>query len=294
MRRVSQIDGDRIGLAWRDELAPQIHLHLNEFDHIEVLADREFGGSRRRIGALRELARQVPVSLHGVGMGLASSGAVAEKSLESMARLVGQIEPDHWSEHLAFVRAGGFEIGHLAAAPYAPATLLGTLRNLERARRVVGILPHLENVATLIFPPGSSWSEADFACKVARGSGAPLLLDLHNLYANAWNFGRDPFAMLVAMPIEHIRSVHLSGGRIVKEPGGPSRLIDDHLHDPPGIVYDLLEALAQRVPHRLTVIVERDGDYPNFGLLLEQVARARAALGAGRRRQQALHSLEAA
>jgi uncharacterized protein (UPF0276 family) len=294
MRRVSDVIRDRVGLAWRDELAPQIHRHLDVFDHIEVLADREFGGSRRRIDALRELARQVPVSLHGVGLGLASSGAIAEKPLARMARLVERIEPDHWSEHLAFVRAGGFEIGHLAAAPYAPATLMGTLRNLERARCVVGMLPHLENVATLIIPPGSNWSEADFICRVVRASGAPLLLDLHNLYANAWNFGCDPLAVLLAMPVEHIRSVHLSGGRIITEPGGPSRLIDDHIHDPPGVVYELLETLAQRAAHGLTVILERDGHYPNFGLLLDQVARARSALAAGRRRRLRCDSLEAA
>jgi uncharacterized protein (UPF0276 family) len=294
MRRMSQSDGDRVGLAWRDELAPQIHLHLDEVDHIEILADREFGASRNRIDALRELARQVPVSLHGVGLGLGSSGAVAEKSLARMAKLVERVEPDHWSEHLAFVRAGGFEIGHLAAAPYAPATLLGTLRNLERARRVVGMLPHLENVATLIFPPGSCWSEADFTCRVVGGSGAPMLLDLHNLYANAWNFGCDPFAMLQAMPVEHIRSVHLSGGRIATQPGSPMRLIDDHIHDPPDVVYALLEALAQRVPHGLTVILERDGHYPQFGLLLDQLNRARAALAAGRRRQQRCNALDAA
>jgi uncharacterized protein (UPF0276 family) len=293
MRRVSDVIRDRVGLAWRDELAPEIHHHLDVFDHIEILADREFRGSRRRIDALRELARQVSVSLHGVGLGLASSGAVAEEPLARMARLVERIEPDHWSEHLAFVRAGGLEIGHLAAAPYAPATLMGTLRNLERARCVVGVLPHLENVATLIIPPGSNWSEADFICRVVRGSGAPLLLDLHNLYANAWNFGCDPLAMLLAMPIEHIHGVHLSGGRIVNEPGGATRLIDDHLHDPPGAVYELLEALAQRVPHSLTVIIERDGHYPSFGLLLDQVARARSALSAGRRRRLRCDSLEA-
>jgi uncharacterized protein (UPF0276 family) len=274
---------DRVGLAWRDELAPQIHLHLDAIDHLEVLADREFGAPRRRIDALRELARQVPVSLHGVSMGLASSGAVEESSLLRMAKLVARVEPDHWSEHLAFVRAGGFEIGHLAAAPYAPATLEGTLRNLERARRVVGCLPHVENVAALLLPPGSHWSEEGFICRCVRGSRAPLLLDLHNLYANAWNFGRDPFAMLLAMPLENVRSVHLSGGRVVREPGAPARLIDDHLHDPPPVVYDLLEALAQRAPHGLTVIVERDGHYPEFARLLHHLAAARTALAAGRR-----------
>src|SRR3984957_144234 len=169
---------DRVGLAWRDELAAQIMLHLDSIDHLEIVAEREWSASRRRLDALHDLARQVPLSLHGVSLGLVSSGSVSEARLERIARLVERVEPDHWSEHLAFVRAGGFEIGHLAAAPYRRETLEGTLRNVERARRAVGSLPHLENIATSIRPPGSVWSEEHFIGQVLQGTRAPLLLDL--------------------------------------------------------------------------------------------------------------------
>ena len=89
-RRVRQLNGlyrDRVGLAWRDELAPDLHVHLHELDCIEILAEREFNASRRRIDALRELALRIPVSLHGVALGLASSEAVAEKCLASVTEL---------------------------------------------------------------------------------------------------------------------------------------------------------------------------------------------------------------
>jgi uncharacterized protein (UPF0276 family) len=233
MRRMSETPRDRVGLAWRDELAVDIHIHLQDVDCLEILADREFRASRQRIAALRELARQVPLSLHSVALGLASSEPVDEERLARIAELASRIEPDHWSEHLAFVRAGGFEIGHLAAAPYRPETLEGALRNVERARRAVGCLPHLENIATSIRPPGSVWSEEQFVGQVLHGTRAPLLLDLHNLYANAWNFGR------------------------------------------------------------LTVILERDGRFPDFGAVLRQLARARAALARGRERQSLSRSAAA-
>jgi uncharacterized protein len=277
---------DRVGLAWRDELAAQIVLHLDSIEHLEIIAEREWSASRRRLDALRDLARQVPVSLHGVSLGLASSGNVSEQRLGRLARLVERVEPDHWSEHLAFVRAGEFEIGHLAAAPYAPQTLAGALRNLERAREIVGSLPQLENVATLLTPPGSCWTEAEFVGKVVCGAGAAMLLDLHNLYANACNFGLDPLAILDSMPLERVASVHLSGGHWEKGSDGRSRLIDDHIHDPPSAVFELLEALAFKAPQPLTVIIERDGHYPDFSALLEQIARARAALALGRERRR--------
>ena len=277
---------DRVGLAWRDELAAQIVLHLDSIDHLEIIADREWSASRRRLDALHDLAQQVPVSLHGVSLGLVSAGRVSDERLERIARLVERVEPDHWSEHLAFVRAGGLEIGHLAAAPYAPPTLAGALRNLERAREIVGSLPQLENIATLLIPPGSCWTEAEFVGKVVCGAGAAMLLDLHNLYANACNFGLDRIAIIDSMPLERVASVHLSGGHWEIGSDGRSRLIDDHIHDPPAAVFELLEELAFKAPQPLTVIIERDGLYPDFTALLEQMARARAALALGRERRE--------
>ena len=85
-------DSDRVGLAWRDELAAQIMLHLDSIDHLEIIAEREWSGSRRRLDALRDLARQVPVSLHGVSLGLVSSGDVSEERLGRLARLVERVE----------------------------------------------------------------------------------------------------------------------------------------------------------------------------------------------------------
>src|SRR5262245_3063190 len=63
----------RVGIGWRPELAAGIFAHLDEIDVVEVIADNYFKASRRELDALRGLAEQVPVYLHGVGLGLASS-----------------------------------------------------------------------------------------------------------------------------------------------------------------------------------------------------------------------------
>jgi uncharacterized protein (UPF0276 family) len=108
------------------------------------------------------------------------------------------------------------------------------------------------------------------------------LLDLHNLYANAVNFGRDPHELLGAMPLDRVSMVHLSGGRWLRPAGSRPRLLDDHLHDVPDPVFDLLESLAGRVASPLTVILERDGNYPAFDEIVAQMDRARDALARGR------------
>jgi uncharacterized protein len=286
---------DRVGLAWRDALAGGILAHLDKIDVVEVIADDYFRTSNRRIRALNTLARQVPLYLHGVAMGLASSIRVEQKRLDAMARLVNAVEPEGWSEHLAFVRADGIEIGHLAAPPRTDEVIAGTLANIAAARKTIGTLPQLENIATLVSPPASTMDEAEWTTQIIRSSGAPLMLDLHNLYANAVNFGESPEALLASMPLDRVQCVHLSGGVWIDELGtGKKRLLDDHIHDVPNEVFALLTELARRVPQPLTIIVERDGAYPQFDHLLCQLTRAREELARGRTRMHLADPLQTA
>jgi uncharacterized protein len=151
-----------------------------------------------------------------------------------MSRLVERVRPERWSEHLAFVRAGGHEIGHLAAPPRTQASIDGAVRNVTLARRVVGTAPMLENVATLIDPPGSDRDEPAWITEIVETADVELLLDLHNLHANAVNFGFDARAALGRLPLHRVAAVHLAGGRWI------GRLLDDHCHDVPDAVFTLL------------------------------------------------------
>jgi len=269
----------RVGIGWRPELAAGIFANLDRIDVVEVIADDYFRASKRELDALRALSDQVPLHLHGVAMGLASAFAADIPRLESMARLIERVRPACWSEHLAFVRADGVEIGHLAMPPRTQRTVEQTIRNIERACQVTGVMPALENIATLFDPPTSTLSEGEWTRQIVRGSGSTQLLDLHNLYANAVNAGRDPFADLRAFPLERVRSVHLSGGMWISHANGTRRLLDDHVHSPPGEVFELLRVLALQAEAPLDVVLERDGRYPSFEVMLAELEEARAALG---------------
>src|ERR671923_1166100 len=274
---------DRFGLGWRPELAAGILSNLDRIDIVEAIADDYFDAPKAKRRALKTLAIQVPVALHGVTLGLASSAAVETRRLVQMVRLVDEIQPEFWSEHLAFVRGDGIEIGHLAAPPRTEVTIDDAARNLTTAKRMVGALPLVENIATLIDPPGSSLSEADWTSAILAAANCALLLDLHNLYANSVNFGFDPYDFIARIPEEKICAIHLAGGRWIKaKTTDQRRLLDDHLHDVPEPVYDLLEYVGAKTSHPLTVMLERDGRYPPIEILLNQLDRARDALRRGR------------
>jgi uncharacterized protein len=287
---------DQVGIGWRAPLAASIFTHLDSIDVVEIIADEYFSASARQLRSMRSLARQVPLAVHGVALGLASVVPMHGQRLDKLAKVVNDIEPALWSEHLAFVRGGEYEIGHLAAPPRNAMTVEGALHNIRKAQAVVGSPPVLENIATLIDPPDSVLSEPEWVTAILQASASPLLLDLHNLYANAVNFGQDPLEFLRRFPLDRTRVVHLSGGHWIDLPPNEfglesRRLLDDHVHDVPDVVYALLAELARQCPQPLTVILERDGNYPEFPELFRQLGRAREALAEGRRRSRVSHEL---
>lgn len=286
-------EADKFGLGFRPELAGGILSHQDQIDVLEVIADDLFKLRNSELDAFRLLANSFDLAIHGVSLGMASSHNVDSKRLDSMARLVQELGPACWSEHLAFVRAGGHEIGHLAAPPRTDAVIQGTIENLSNARRRVGSRPLLENIATLIDPPMSHYTETEWIGAILRESDCDLLLDLHNLYANAVNFGMNPFDMLEQLPASRIKMVHLSGGIWIEHSTTEKRLLDDHLHDPPEIVYDLLVEVARRAPACLSVVIERDGAYPEMDVLLEQLRLARTAVARGRSRMTTRQEMSA-
>jgi uncharacterized protein (UPF0276 family) len=281
-----QLMNDRVGLTWHPRLAAAILAARDRVDLVEVIPEGTFLESRSAQRALRRLAREIPVAIHGVSLGLASTQAVEQQRVEQFARLIDYVQPQCWSEHLAFVRAGGIELEHLAAPSRTETTIDAAAANIHDAARITGAYPFMENVATLIDPPGSELDEKTWLTRLLATTRADLLLDLHNLYANAANFGFNAADVLRSIPPARIRFIHLAGGMPVLASTGEQRWLDDHLHDVPDPVYDLLEIVGESVPHSVDVVLERDGAFPDFNQLLAQLERARTALAEGRRRRR--------
>jgi uncharacterized protein len=145
-------------------------------------------------------------------------------------------------------------------------------------------------VAALLEWPAPELDEAAFLAGLLERTGAWLLLDLANLYANARNHGGDPLAFLDALPLERVAYVHVAGG--VERDG---LYHDTHAHPTPPPVLDLLAALCARCtggptwrspgpPRRRTgpgVMLERDDAYPPEPELAAELDAIAAAVRSG-------------
>lgn len=168
----------------------------------------------------------------------------------------------HLTEHFGFMTAPGFSGGTPLPLPYSPAAVrLGAARLADLARRT-GRPIGLENLA-FAFGARDVDDQPRFIAEILEASGGFLLLDLHNLFCQADNFGRDPLDLLDRYPLDRVREIHMAGGRVVATASGSDERgfrRDSHDAAMPAPVLDLLASALERTPNLEVVIFERS-DY---------------------------------
>ncbi|WP_428989155.1 DUF692 domain-containing protein [Methylocapsa aurea] len=276
--RIAEI---RAGLGYRPQFLADLFAAREAVDIIEVVADHYLDASREKLAELDLLADHFPVVPHGLDLSLGSAEGIDPAYLRKMARLVARLDPPWWSEHLAFTKAGGVAIGHLAALPYTREAAEAVARNVETVRRAIATPLLLENLTAIALVPGAEMDEPAFLTRVLELTGCGWLCDVTNLYTNAVNHGGDLEAALDRgaldrwaldrWPWERVVQFHIAGGRRLR-----GLLMDSHDAPTPPEIWALLETILPLARNAQAIVLERDENLPPFGALLEEVARARA------------------
>jgi uncharacterized protein len=261
------------GLGFRRPLARDIAAHSAEIGFLEIIAEHYLQPGKYDRRELDELSRRFKLVPHGLSLSPGSAEQADEQYLRGIARLAANVEAPWYSDHLAMTRAGRIDIGHLAPIPMTEEMVEVVCGNIRRAQEEVAAPFIIENIAyTLRLPGRPEMSEAEFLTRVVEETDSGLLLDLMNLHANAQNHGYDPYAFLEKIPIERVVQVHIIGGHYHK-----GVLVDSHSNRTPEEVWRMLEYVASRTEIR-AVLIEWDEQFPVFGVILEELARARDVL----------------
>jgi len=269
--------GTGIGIGWRPELALAID-RMPGLDFVEVTADNVAARNLPRpLVALR--ARGVPVAVHSIGLSLGGVEVIDPQRLDAVARLATVLEAPIVSEHVAFVRAGGIEAGHLLPVPRTQDALQVLAENVLAIKARFPMPLALENIATLVDWPDGEWEEPEFLTQLLNATGCRFLFDVSNLFANAGNHGWDAIAYLDRLPLDRLAYVHIGGG-VVRG----ALYHDTHAHPVGDGPLRLLEALCARIEPP-GVMLERDEDFPNEEELKAELASLREAMDRGRARR---------
>lgn len=272
-----------VGLGWRRETAWLI-ARRSDVRFTEVVAETLLPcavkkRSRRRLqlpAALLQLRdRGVTVVPHGISLSLGGPDPLDLHHVDQLGKLARALHAPYVSEHICFTRAAGHDIGHLTPVPHSRRMLEHLIARVRLVQARLPVPLVLENIASLFCWPDDRLDEASFIAELLRETGAGLLLDVANLYANSLNHGVPVNDYLDGLPLERVAYVHVAGGRLQQ-----GLYHDTHADPVADAVRDVLTEVIRRGVRR-PVLLEWDHGFPSAGQLECELAALEAAVRTG-------------
>ena len=222
-----------------------------------------------QLAVVQSLAERFPLVLHGVQLSIGSVHGWNQAYLRMLDQIK-RVLPFLWhSEHLSYQTIAD-EQGHVRETGIAlplPATREVANMVSQRCRSLLNRydLPFLLENPAHYFPAVAHESGSDefrLMNQICDASGCGMLLDLHNLYCNAYNHGFDAWQAVQSLNLSKVVEIHVSGGRLQD-----GYWTDAHEGRVPEPVWRLLEQTLPRCPNIAGVLFEVFPDYaPRLGL----------------------------
>lgn len=239
---------------------------------LEVHSENYFGAGGRPRSVLDALARDYPLSLHGVGLSLGSTDALNMAHLESLRALIDRYSPGLVSEHLSWSSVDGRHFHDLLPLPYTEEALRHIAERIERVQDYLGRHILVENLSSYVEYSHSTMPEWEFLTAVAARSGCGILLDVNNVHVSACNHGFDAAHYLQSIPPQLVGEMHLAGHTARHTPDD-TILIDTHDQPVSAPVWRLFGLAARRFADA-PALIEWDTDLPALEVLLGEAVRA--------------------
>jgi len=258
------------GVGLRTEHYDVITREWPRVDWFEAISENFMDSGGRPLAVLEAVRCRYPVALHGVSLSIGSTDPLDRHYLARLKTLADRIEPAIVSDHLCWTGVEGTNLHDLLPLPLTEEAIRHVAGRVQQVQDGLGRRILLENVSTYVTYAHSTMPEWEFLTAVAERSGCGILLDLNNIYVNAYNHQFDPYEYLHRIPGELVGQFHLAGHTDMG-----TYLFDTHSRPVIEAVWALYhEALARWGP--VTTLIEWDEDIPPFAQLAEEADKARA------------------
>ena len=261
-----------VGVLYNAALSQFIRSDLDALDFAEIIpdlcrTDRGMGQDRRFMPLepistdVDWLAGRRPVVAHSIGMSIGTAGLFDSAYLDELATWQRRYRFPWHSEHLSVSRLPGTHgpDRHTALAlpvPYDQEALNLIVERIRRIQHAVPVPLLLENNVYFTAIPEQEMTEPEFLNALTAATGCGLLLDLHNLYANARNHGFNGFDFLGQLDLTRVVEIHVAGGSDMD-----GIYTDSHAGPVPEEVWALLSEVVAQAPTLRAVIFEPDESY---------------------------------
>lgn len=240
---------------------------------LEIHAENYMGDGGRAIAQLLALREKFPISCHGVGLSIGGTEPLDQEHLKRIRHLVEWLEPNSFSEHLAWSTHEDSYLADLLPLPYTDKTLKHVCQHIEEVQETLARPMLLENPSSYFEFDETEMDETEFLAQISERTGCGLLLDINNVHVSSVNRGISAIEYINNFPLDLVGEIHLGGHEIDTVEKGELLLIDNHADKVADPVWDLYRYVVQKVGP-IATLIEWDNDVPEWPVLAAEADRA--------------------
>jgi uncharacterized protein len=238
-------------------------------DWFEVISENFMVDGGRPLQVLEGVRSHYPIVMHGVSLSIGSTDPLNCKYLKELAAIARRFGPAWVSDHLCWTGVGGHNLHDLMPLPYTDEAVRHVASRIRKVQEFLDRTILIENVSSYMEFTCSRLSEWEFLATVAEEADCGILLDINNIFVNAFNHGFDAVRYIDSIPAERVVQFHLAGHSDHGE-----YLLDTHDHPIRSEVWTLYEHAVSRFG-RIPTLIEWDDNIPEFEVLAATADEAR-------------------
>lgn len=256
-----------IGIGYRKDF-PDAFLESSILkpDFIEVAPENwmEIGGFWKQ--QLKKAVERYPLFCHGLSLSVGSPEGIDIGFVKKVKQFLEDFQVSVYSEHLTFSKVDNAHLYDLLPIPFTQDAINRVVENIKQVQDLLGRRLILEN-GSYYTVLKAEMSEEDFINEIVKRSDCELLLDVNNVYVNAFNHRYNAKNFITKMPLDRVKYIHMAGHLKVNE----NLIIDTHgskIIDP---VYELFEFTMRKLKRDIPVLLERDFNIPELSILQAEI-----------------------
>ena len=274
-----------IGIGLRRDIADEI-LERAELtpDFLEFAPENwmGIGGYWNRIR--KAAVEKYPITCHGLSLSLGSPEELDWDFIRDLKSFLDENNVQIYSEHLSYTKSQNAHLYDLLPIPFRPDAVDHVVDRIKQVQDFLERPLAIENVSYYT-PVAAEMSEIEFITEIVNRAGCNLLLDVNNVYVNAFNHNYDAREYIKALPLDKVAYIHMAGHEQVE----PDLIIDTHgqpIIDP---VYELFEWAIQKMDP-VPVLLERDYNFDELDQLQSELDQLKAITGRYWKKEKKLES----
>jgi uncharacterized protein len=230
-------------------------------DWFEVTSENFMVEGGRPIEVLEGVRSRYPIVMHGVSLSIGSTDPLNFAYLRQLTTLARRFEPAWVSDHLCWTGVGGRNLHDLLPLLYTEETVRHVVQRIQQVQELLERPILIENISSYLEFTSSRLSEWEFLSAVAEEADCGILLDINNIFVNAFNHRFDPIRYIDSVPTDRVIQFHLAG-----HSDYGTYLLDTHDEPIRPEVWALYEHAVRRFG-RVATLIEWDDNIPDFEVL---------------------------